>query len=84
MGAKRPFTPRNDRSRIMSQDMIKGQWKQLKGQVKEHWGRLTDDDLTTIEGQRDNLVGRIQERYGLAKEKAAEQVEEFERKLSRH
>ena len=45
-----------------------GSWKQVKGQVKEKWGKLTDDDLTTINGKRDQLEGKIQERYGLAKD----------------
>lgn len=65
----------------MNKDTLKGEWKQLKGKVKERWGDLTDDDLTKIEGQRDQLVGRVQERYGVAKERAAEQVSEFERSL---
>ena len=65
----------------MDADTVKGQWKQLKGKVKEKWGKLTDDDLTEVEGRRDYLIGRIQERYGIAKEKATEQVREFERDL---
>jgi uncharacterized protein YjbJ (UPF0337 family) len=63
----------------MNWDQIEGQWKQTKGQVKEQWGKLTDDDLTTINGKRDQLVGKVQERYGVAREKAEEQVGEFER-----
>ena len=51
----------------MNWDVISGQWKQLKGKVKERWGKLTDDDLTAISGHRDQLEGKIQERYGLAK-----------------
>lgn len=62
----------------MNWDQIEGQWKQTKGQVKEQWGKLTDDDLTTINGKRDQLVGKVQERYGVAKEKAEEQVSSFE------
>ena len=65
----------------METDTIKGQWKQLKGKVKEKWGKLTDDDLTQVEGRRDYLIGRIQERYGIAKEKATEEVRNFERDL---
>ena len=65
----------------MDSDTLKGQWKQLKGKIKEKWGKLTDDDLTEVEGRRDYLIGRIQERYGIAKEKAAEQVQDFERNL---
>ena len=63
----------------MNWDQIKGNWNLAKGKVKEKWGDLTDDDLTKIEGQRDQLVGRIQERYGLAKEQAERQVSEWER-----
>lgn len=63
----------------MNWDQIEGQWKQTKGQVKEQWGKLTDDDLTTINGKRDQLVGKVQERYGVAREKAEEQVNNFEK-----
>lgn len=63
----------------MNWDQIEGQWKQTKGQVKEQWGKLTDDDLTTINGKRDQLVGKVQERYGVAREKAEEQVCKFEK-----
>lgn len=65
----------------MNSDMIAGNWKQLTGKVKEQWGKLTDDDLTVIEGKRDQLVGRVQERYGIAKDKAEEQVAAWETKL---
>ena len=63
----------------MNWDQVEGKWKQLKGQAKEKWGKLTDDDLTAINGQREQLVGRIQERYGIAKEAAEKQVDEFTR-----
>ncbi|HHT0130880.1 TPA: CsbD family protein [Klebsiella michiganensis] len=52
----------------MNKDEIGGNWKQFKGKAKEKWGKLTDDDMTVIEGKRDQLVGRIQERYGYAKD----------------
>ena len=65
----------------MNSDQWSGNWKQFKGKVKEQWGKLTDDDLTVIEGKRDQLVGRIQERYGVAKEKAEEEVKTWERSL---
>lgn len=68
----------------MNQDIIKSQWKQLKGEVKQKWGKLTDDDLTLIEGKRDVLEGKLQERYGLAKDKAAAEIRDFEQRLSRH
>ena len=49
---------------VVLMDEIGGNWKQLKGKAKEQWGKLTDDDMTVIEGKRDQLVGKIQERYG--------------------
>ncbi len=54
----------------MNWDQVAGNWKQLKGQVKEKWGKLTDDDLDVVAGKRDQLVGKIQERYGITKEEA--------------
>jgi uncharacterized protein YjbJ (UPF0337 family) len=63
----------------MNWDQIEGKWKQASGKIREKWGKLTDDDLTVINGRRDQLVGRIQERYGLAKEAAEKQVDEFVR-----
>ena len=65
----------------MNQDIIKGKWKQLSGKLKEKWSKLTDDDLSQLDGHREYLVGRLQERYGIAKEKAEVQVKEFERAL---
>lgn len=65
----------------MNEDIIKGKWSQLKGKLKEKWSKLTDDDVGKLEGHREYLVGKLQERYGLAKEKAQEQVAEFERSL---
>ncbi len=65
----------------MDSDRIKGKWKQIKGSVKEHWGKLTDDDLDQAEGHRDYLIGKVQERYGISKDEAREQVDDFERKL---
>jgi uncharacterized protein YjbJ (UPF0337 family) len=58
-------------------DQVKGNWKQFKGDVKERWGKLTEDDLTMVSGKRDQLVGRIQERYGIAKEEAERELDEF-------
>lgn len=63
----------------MNWDQIEGKWKQSLGQVKEKWGKLTDDDLTVISGKKDQLVGKIQERYGIAKDVAEKQVDEFTR-----
>lgn len=62
----------------MNQDRIQGRWKQLKGKVKEQWGKLTDDDLDVIAGRRDQLLGRIQQRHGLAKDEADRQVKDWE------
>jgi uncharacterized protein YjbJ (UPF0337 family) len=56
--------------KTMNQDRIQGRWKQLKGKLKEQWGRLTDDDLDVIAGRREQLLGRIQQRHGLAKDGA--------------
>ena len=54
----------------MNWDQIEGKWKQLKGSVKVQWGKLTDDDLDQIKGNRDQFAGKLQERYGLAKDEA--------------
>jgi uncharacterized protein YjbJ (UPF0337 family) len=61
----------------MNKDQIGGNWHQLKGKVKEQWGRLTDDDLQQLEGHAEQLAGKIQERYGIAKEAAEQQAREF-------
>jgi uncharacterized protein YjbJ (UPF0337 family) len=63
----------------MNWDRIEGKWKQAKGKIKEQWAKLTDDDLEFINGKRDQLVGRIQERCGIAKDEAERQVNEFSR-----
>jgi uncharacterized protein YjbJ (UPF0337 family) len=60
---------------------IEGNWKQFKGQAKEKWGRLTDDDLDVINGRQDQLEGKIQERYGLAKDQAKKDVDAWFRSL---
>ncbi len=62
----------------MNWDQIKGKWKQAKGQVQQKWGELTDDDIAVVDGKREELVGRVQERYGIAREEAEKQVKEFE------
>lgn len=61
----------------MNWDQIQGKWKQSSGKVKEKWGKLTNDDLTVVAGKRDQLVGKIQERYGITKEAADQQVTEW-------
>jgi uncharacterized protein YjbJ (UPF0337 family) len=65
----------------MNWDQIKGNWKQVKGGIKSHWGRLTDDELDEIAGEHEKLVGKIQERYGIAREEAERQVREFDYKM---
>ncbi|PWT96159.1 MAG: hypothetical protein C5B53_10155 [Candidatus Melainabacteria bacterium] len=61
----------------MNKDQLQGDWTHLKGKIKEKWGKLTDDDLKVIEGKRDQLSGKLQERYGYAKEKAEKELDEF-------
>jgi uncharacterized protein YjbJ (UPF0337 family) len=61
----------------MNWDQIEGKWSQTKGEVKRQWGKLTDDDLQMIAGNREKLLGRIQERYGIAKEQAESQLNEW-------
>jgi uncharacterized protein YjbJ (UPF0337 family) len=61
----------------MDWNRVEGNWKQLKGKAKQQWGKLTDDDLATANGRREELAGRIQERYGLAKDAAQKQVDEW-------
>ena len=65
---------------MMNKDEIGGNWKQFKGKAKEQWGKLTDDDMTVIEGKRDKLVGKIQERYGYAKDQAEKEVGDWEKR----
>ncbi|BAQ67547.1 CsbD family protein [Rhodovulum sulfidophilum] len=61
----------------MNTDIFQGKWKQIKGRAREAWGALTDDDLDKAEGDREQLVGVIQERYGKAREDAEREVDEF-------
>jgi uncharacterized protein YjbJ (UPF0337 family) len=61
----------------MNQDTIKGNWKQLSGKLKEKWGKLTDDDLQASEGNNEYLMGKLQEHYGIAKDKAKEHLKEI-------
>jgi len=62
---------------MLNSDILSGKWKQVKGEVKKQWGKLTDDDLQVIEGQQDKLIGLVQERYGYAREKAEQEVDNF-------
>jgi uncharacterized protein YjbJ (UPF0337 family) len=61
----------------MNWDQIEGKWKQFKGSAKQKWGQLTDDDLEYIAGKRESLVGKLQERYGLAREEAEKNADEW-------
>ncbi len=61
----------------MNWDQVEGKWKQMRGSVKEQWGKLTDDDLDVINGKQDQLVGKIQERYGITREEAAKQIRDW-------
>lgn len=61
----------------MNQDILRGKWKQMRGAVKKAWANLTDDDLDRINGASDQLVGKLQERYGYTKEKAEAEVADF-------
>jgi len=63
----------------MNWDQVEGKWKEMRGQVKEKWGKLTDDDLNYINGKRDQFVGRLQQRYGIAKEDAQDQLDRWMR-----
>lgn len=61
----------------MNKEVLAGKWKQIRGEVREQWGQLTDDELDQIAGQRDKLVGKIQEKYGRTREQAEEEVDDF-------
>jgi uncharacterized protein YjbJ (UPF0337 family) len=64
----------------MNRDIAAGNWKALKGRIKEHWGKLTADDLTRIAGRRDRLIGVVQRRYGVAKDEARRWLRSLERR----
>ncbi len=61
----------------MNWDQIEGNWKQVKGKMKEKWGKLSDDDLDVASGKKDQLVGRLQARYGWAREKAEKEADDY-------
>lgn len=65
----------------MNWDRVEGNWKQFKGQIQQQWGKLTDDDLDQMKGTQTELAGRLQERYGIAREEAEKQIDDW---LSRH
>lgn len=66
----------------MNWSRIEGNWKQVAGHAREQWGKLTDDDMDIVAGRREQLAGKIQERYGVAKDEAEKQVSEWQRKAS--
>jgi uncharacterized protein YjbJ (UPF0337 family) len=61
----------------MNSDVFEGKWKQLKGSVKQRWGKLTDDDVSQLSGKKDQLVGKLQERYGYTREQAMREADEW-------
>lgn len=61
----------------MNWDQIEGEWKNLKGNIREKWAKFTDDDLELIAGKKDRLVGKLQERYGLAKDRAEAELDQY-------
>jgi uncharacterized protein YjbJ (UPF0337 family) len=65
----------------MDWNQISGQWKQVKGRAKVKWGKLTDDEIDVVEGKRDQLVGKVQQRYGIAKDQAEREVDDWMRDL---
>jgi uncharacterized protein YjbJ (UPF0337 family) len=65
------------RSNSMNWDRIQGNWKQFKGKAQQQWGKLTDDDLDVVEGKREELVGRLQQRYGYARDQAEREIDSW-------
>lgn len=61
----------------MNSDIIQGKWDEVKGKVKQHWGKLTNDDLTVIDGKQQELCGKLQKRYGYSKEQAEKEMHNF-------
>ena len=61
----------------MNNDRIAGNWKQVKGKIKEQWGKLTDDEINELDGRKDQLVGKVQERYGIARDQASRDVDNW-------
>jgi uncharacterized protein YjbJ (UPF0337 family) len=61
----------------MNSDVLKGRWTQLRGEIRSRWGKLTDDDLTQIQGEVEKMIGKLQERYGYKREQAERELNEF-------
>ena len=66
----------------MNWDQVQGQWNQIKGEVRSKWAKLTDDDVAHVGGKKDRLVGKLQERYGVMKDDAERQIDEWIEKLA--
>jgi uncharacterized protein YjbJ (UPF0337 family) len=71
------FYEQDERRAKMNEDVLKGKWKEILGGVKEKWGKLTDDDLTQVEGNKEKLLGLLQKKYGYAKDKAEQEYKDF-------
>jgi len=71
------FYEQDERRANMNEEVLKGKWKEIKGGIKEKWGKLTDDDLTVVEGNKDKLLGLLQQKYGYAKDKAEQEYKDF-------
>jgi uncharacterized protein YjbJ (UPF0337 family) len=71
------LTIREGDSKNMAKNILKGKWKQLKGTIKDQWGKLTNDEIDQVEGNTEKLIGLVQEKYGYTKEKAEAEVAEF-------
>jgi len=69
--------PRHKKGAAMNKDILAGKWKEMKGRVKEQWGKITDDELDRAEGKADQMVGLLQQRYGYSKERAQEEYDRF-------
>jgi uncharacterized protein YjbJ (UPF0337 family) len=74
---REPFISNDQKGEAMNRDIIGGKWQQIRGKVKEEWGKLTDDDLKMVEGKFDKLAGLIRERYGYTKEKSEQELDRF-------
>jgi uncharacterized protein YjbJ (UPF0337 family) len=79
--ARQHHPPLNGRS-AMNWDQIEGNWMKAKGKLRQQWGKLTDDDITLIDGKREELAGRLQERYGYQKEQAEKEIDSWMKKAS--
>ena len=67
----------NRKGKCMNTDILSGKWKQVKGDLRTQWGKLTDDDITQIEGDTEKMLGKLQERYGYARQQAEKELNDF-------